>query len=81
MISLISEKFPERGTRSTKKQLLSSKEKDIWICECKKTNDSNVYCENCFKDIYGFQTQEPSPIKISILLNQKIELLKSLISN
>ena len=81
LISLISEKFPERGTRSTKKQLLSSKEKDIWICDCKKTNDSNVYCENCFKDIYGFQSQEPSPSKISILLNQKIELLKSLISN
>ena len=51
----VNKSFKERGTRTTKKQMLSSKEKEVWICECGKTNEVNTYCIGCSKDIYGFE--------------------------
>lgn len=72
----INENFPERGTRSTKKQLLSSKEKDVWNCECGKTNDTEItYCPNCFKDIYGFESNEIKPKRVCEILDEKIEFI------
>jgi hypothetical protein len=64
LIEIIKTKFPERGSRSMKKQLLSSKEKEVWNCECNKTNDIGSYCSACKKDIYGFTINEVSPPKV-----------------
>lgn len=74
---LIKEIFVERGTRTMKKQLLSSKEKEVWICECKNSNDvgPNVYCTSCEKDIYGFRSSEEKPLDVDNFLEQKIELI------
>ena len=79
IIDFIKSSFEERGTRSTKKQLLSSKEKDVWTCECSKQNNTEDYCGNCNKDIYGFFQNETDPNKTANFLEQKIELIKELI--
>jgi len=83
LTSVINENFKERGTKTTKKQMLSSKEKDVWICECGKTNDVNgytQYCDNCNKDIYGFKANDITPDKALKNINTKIELISELIS-
>lgn len=72
---LIQTTFTERGTRSTKKQLLSSKEKDVWVCECGRTNDIDNYCSSCGQDIYGFKEKEAKPATVSLYLEQKMELI------
>ncbi|MFA6702830.1 MAG: YbjQ family protein [Dysgonamonadaceae bacterium] len=71
----IQKTFSERGTRTTKKQLLSSKDKDVWICECGKTNDIGEYCSGCGQDIYGFKQNEIKPQKADKHIEQKIELI------
>ncbi|OAB25670.1 Uncharacterized conserved protein YbjQ, UPF0145 family [Flavobacterium fryxellicola] len=73
--SIISITFKERGERIMKKQLLSSKEKEAWICECSKTNEIE-YCGGCHKDIYGFTQNELNPEKIVPYIDEKIELIK-----
>ncbi len=75
LIEIIKTKFPERGSRSMKKQLLSSKEKEVWTCECSKTNDIGSYCSVCKKDIYGFTANEVSPPKVVTTLEEKISLI------
>jgi len=75
LIEIIKTKFPERGSRSMKKQLLSSKEKEVWNCECNKTNDIGSYCSACKKDIYGFTINEVSPPKVLANLDEKISLI------
>lgn len=73
--------FTERGTRSTKKQMLSSKEKEIWICECGKSNDMDLnYCQNCVRDIYGFKSNEVTPAKAAINIKNKVGLISELVS-
>jgi len=67
--------FTERGTRTTKKQLLSSKEKEVWNCECGKTNDIGSYCSGCRLDIYGFEANEVKPQAAENYIQQKIELI------
>ncbi len=68
--------FGERGIRTIKKQLLSSKEKEVWTCECTKANnDIGSNCDNCFKDIYGFKATDVKPVDICNLIEQKIELI------
>jgi len=77
IINLVSSVFVERGEKSTKKKALSSKEKEIWICECGKENDiEKKYCSNCQKDIYGFNEQEVKPIEIAEKLVNELEILK-----
>lgn len=71
----LSETFVERGTRTTKKQLLSSKEKDVWICECGKINDADTYCDGCDRDITGFKQEELKPSKVSSYIEEKINLI------
>ncbi|MEQ8240112.1 MAG: YbjQ family protein, partial [Cyclobacteriaceae bacterium] len=62
IIALLPSKFPDRGTISTKKKMLSSKEKEIWVCECSKENDvATTYCSNCQRNMKGFRYQEFSP--------------------
>lgn len=71
----IQETFTERGTRTTKKQLLSSKEKEVWTCECGKTNDIDTYCSGCGQDIYGFKQNETKPNTAINYIEQKIDLI------
>ena len=75
MSDYIRDNFGERGIRTTKKQLLSSKEKEAWICECGKTIDIGVNCNACYKDIYGFKESEIKPSNAQNIMKQKIELI------
>lgn len=72
--------FTERGERTTKKQMLSSKEKEVWVCECSKVNNSeNEYCASCLKDIFGFEKIDLKPEKVISNLDDKINLINELI--
>lgn len=76
LINIINTKFPERGIRSMKKQLLSSKEKEIWTCECKGTSEIGKLCGSCNKDIYGFKATEISPNEAISEIEEKISLIE-----
>jgi uncharacterized protein with PIN domain len=67
--------FVERGTRGTKKLLLSSKEKEIWTCECGKSNEMGTFCSGCNQDIYGFKINEVKPELVYNYIQQKIKLI------
>jgi len=68
--------FPKRGEIATKKKLLSSKEQEIWICECGKECYDNIeYCNKCRKDIYGFKKDEIKPKELINLLEDKVDIL------
>jgi uncharacterized protein YbjQ (UPF0145 family) len=76
----ILENFKERGEKTIKKQLLSSKEKEVWDCECgNKSNEINENCGTCYKDIFGFHKDELKPIEVIQIIEQKIELIKEFI--
>lgn len=75
LIEKIREKFPERGTKSVKKQLLSSKEKEVWTCECGKNNEIGANCSGCQNDIYGFKAFEVSPAYAIYCLQEKITII------
>lgn len=76
----VSTTFKERGEITTKKQLLSSKEKDVWNCECgNKSNDIGEYCGTCNNDIFGFKQTEMKPNEIVKYIEQKIELINEYI--
>ena len=71
--------FKERGEKTTKKQILSSKEKEMWICECSKSNHSeSIYCSKCGDDIFGFNFQELKPNRVIEILEDKVELITKL---
>jgi hypothetical protein len=75
--SFIISNFKERGEKTTKKQLLSSKEKEVWVCECSKTNDiGEKYCSSCQNDIFGFKQNEKTPSEIVEYIDEKIDLIK-----
>lgn len=76
---LIMQKFPERGSRTTKKQLLSSKEKDIWVCACGGSADIGERCGKCNKDIYGLKEGDPVIGNALSVIDQKIELISHFI--
>jgi len=73
---LISLRFKEKAERTTKKQMFSSKEKEVWKCECGNKNEENEYCFNCQKDIYGFKKDEVSNRVVLEVLNRRISLVK-----
>lgn len=76
----ISSSFKERSKLSTKKQLLSSKEKEVWNCECgNNSNDIGEYCGSCRNDIFGFKESEMKPNEIVDYIDQKIELINEYI--
>jgi uncharacterized protein YbjQ (UPF0145 family)/CDGSH-type Zn-finger protein len=77
--SFIDANFLERGKHGTKKQLLSSKEKEIWVCECGKSNNIGEYCF-CGNDIYGFKMNEIRPKEASNYIRQKIELISEFLA-
>lgn len=79
IIKFITSNFKERGKKSTKKKMLSSKEIDIWVCECDKENNSiELYCSKCKNDISGFLETEIKPDELIDKLNSKIEILKDI---
>lgn len=76
----ITSTFTERGTKTMKKQMLSSKEKEVWVCECGKTNDIEyTHCQSCQKDIYGFGASEVSPAKAIQNIENKISLISAFV--
>lgn len=78
----IENSFDERGRKTTKKQMLSSKDKEIWICECDHQNSIEYeYCGKCYNDIYGFKRDEYkyTPAKVIKHLDEKIKLIQVLI--
>ena len=79
---LLENKFVDRGIISTKKQMLSSKEKEIWTCECSKVNEmdqiSAPYCYNCGSDIQGFKKDEVNLVKAIKDIEVKIQLIEDL---
>lgn len=79
ILDKIQTEFVERGVRSMKKQLLSSKEKEVWTCECSRTNDIDTDCTNCLKDIYGFTVNDVRPARIVDILKNKIDLITGFI--
>ena len=75
LVKYIEINFPQRGSLTTKKQLLSSKEKEVWECECGKINDSDAtYCGRCSLDIYGFSDTEIKPPRAAQIIKEKIIL-------
>lgn len=77
LIQRIETNFPERGQHTTKKQLLSSKEKEVWQCECGKNNEVEItYCTRCGNDLYGFNDREAKPREAIAFINNKISLVK-----
>jgi uncharacterized protein YbjQ (UPF0145 family) len=78
LVLFISDNFKPQAEVFLKKQLLSSKEKEFWNCSCGKNNDS-YYCQSCQKDIYGFKPEEIKPSEVINILNNKIDMLSSLI--
>ena len=82
LIELIATGFPKTGTLTTKKQLLSSKEKEVWQCKCGKNNEIEInYCTKCGNDIRGFGDREPKPEKAISIIQNKISLLKETMEN
>lgn len=72
----IPKRFPQLGTLTTKKKLLSSSEKEVWICPCGCSNDINAdYCTSCQKDINGFLTKQVKANEIVSLIGQRLEIL------
>ena len=59
--------------------MLTSKEKEVWVCECGKTNEIGVYCNGCGQDIYGFEENEMKPITANNHIGQTIELISEYI--
>lgn len=73
IVDYIEDKFRERGSE---KEILSSKEMSIWICECGKENYSfDLYCSKCKNDVFGFEEGEITPDQLIEILNLKIEIL------
>lgn len=80
LVELIKISFPKLGEKSVKKQMLSSKEKEIWICNCGKNNDLEyVYCNDCYNDIYGFNIDETKPKMAQEIIEERISLIEEII--
>jgi uncharacterized protein YbjQ (UPF0145 family) len=76
LIALIETKFRPLGEVSSQKKLLSSKEKEIWICRCNTKNEiDEKYCSNCKKDIYGFYSEQFNPETAIAHLKSNIEAM------
>ncbi|RZJ34143.1 MAG: hypothetical protein EOO18_08600 [Chryseobacterium sp.] len=77
--ALITQKFPEKYPRSFKKQLLSSKEKEIWTCDCNNNVEIGKLCGSCKTDIFGFRTNEVAPPVVVAILEKRVNLIKEYI--
>lgn len=78
IIQIISKQYKKVGEVSTQKKLLSSKEKDIWICQCNVKNDiDSKYCSNCSKDIYGYHSNQINPEDAIRKLLDDIDIIRN----
>ena len=60
--------------------MLSSKEVEIWICECGKENNmADIYCSKCYNNILGFNMKELKPYIIHKKLENIIEVLNKIL--
>ncbi|HEK21437.1 MULTISPECIES: YbjQ family protein [unclassified Mucilaginibacter] len=80
-IEKIKTSFSDLSSISTKKGFLSSNEKDVWICQCGKSNDMpSNYCFNCQYNRFGFKSDELKPDTVINQLTNKVEALKEMFS-
>lgn len=80
IINSVNIKFNQRGKITSKKKILSSKEIEVWICECEKENNiTEIYCSKCNNDILGFKIEEFKPEIIKNKLENIIEILKKIL--
>lgn len=76
-IEIIRNSFPKYEIISQKK-MLSSKEVEMWKCECGEKNEMGIVnCGKCGRDIYGFTRDEINPEKAILLLTENIEIIKT----
>lgn len=78
--NIIQSTFQERGERTSKKQMFSSKEKEVWKCECGKTTEMGEHCFHCGKDIYGFKNNEVKPQEAVSYLDEKLTVIEEILS-
>lgn len=69
--STIKNDFPDKNA--------SMDDKGQWECQCGKMNrGTDVYCVRCYKDVHGLEVKDVKPEEILRLLNNRIDVLKSL---
>lgn len=79
VLDILANGFVEKGKKTTKKQLLSSKEKEVWECRCGKINNlQEEHCQNCSEDIYGFSPMETKPVSAKEFIEKRMALIKDL---
>jgi len=62
---------------TTKKSLLSSSEKEIWICSCGSKNGvKSLYCDSCKNDTFGFKQEEFKSVAAVQLIEDRLEFLE-----
>jgi hypothetical protein len=72
--------FPSLAAAGIKKGFLSSAEKEVWICNCSKSNSlDSTYCTNCGNDQFGFNIDEAKPKQYVVMLTNKLTALTSLL--
>lgn len=77
--NIIDDHFNKAGEITTKKQMLSSKETEVWKCECGKINSMDyVMCLRCEKDIYGFEKGMINPKEAKEKISSKIDIIESI---
>ncbi len=78
LVKIIESNFTKTGVLTKQKMMLSSKEKEIWICQCGTKNDIDIeYCTKCNKDIYGYFSGQINPELAIKKLKENIELIKN----
>jgi uncharacterized protein YbjQ (UPF0145 family) len=78
LVITIESSFSQKGEISSQKKLLSTKEKEIWVCVCGSKNEiDQKYCNKCSKDIYGFSSEQINPSRAIEKLKRNIELIRS----
>jgi uncharacterized protein YbjQ (UPF0145 family) len=77
LIQMIEANIIETCTYSTEKKFMSSKGKDVWICQCQNKNDiDDEYCGICGKDKFGFKDGDVKPVTAIKILKDNVEMIK-----
>jgi uncharacterized protein YbjQ (UPF0145 family) len=77
---IIDNHFNKTGKITSKKQMLSSKETEVWECECGKINSMDyLKCLRCQKDIYGFEKGMINPKEAKEMISNKIDIIESIV--
>jgi uncharacterized protein YbjQ (UPF0145 family) len=81
LIQIMEAKYKETCTYSTEKKFMSSKDKDVWICQCQhKNNMDDEYCGKCYKDRFGYASEDIEPKTAVKRLKANIEMIKQYFS-